>query len=124
MKTSRRGQNTGGALNLLGILVVLTFATTGCSSEPNQPTQPFSTPGAGMGVSVYPEPPTMVVLEAELYNHEIAMSFKLPQRVGTLFRARYNHTASVVGANVIMLAGGFDENGNVVNDIEFLTFTF
>lgn len=66
MKTSRREQNTGGALNLLGILVVLTFATTGCSSEPNLPTQPFSTPGAGMEVSVYPEPPTMVVLEAEL----------------------------------------------------------
>ncbi|GMQ81413.1 MAG: hypothetical protein BMS9Abin05_0844 [Rhodothermia bacterium] len=65
-----------------------------------------------------------VLLEAELYDHEITTPFKLPQRVGTLFRGRYSHTASIVAPNVIMLAGGFDESGNVVDDTEFLTFAF
>jgi len=65
-----------------------------------------------------------VLSEAELYTHETSSSFKLPQTVGTSFRGRYGHTASLIAPNVIMLAGGFDESGNVVDEVEFLTFAF
>lgn len=65
-----------------------------------------------------------VLTEAELYDHEIATSFTLQQGVGLLFMGRYSHTASVVAPNVVMFAGGYDESGNAVDRVEFLTFSF